>query len=291
MTDSKLTTPVAFFIFNRPHTTALVFDQIRQAKPAKLLVVADGPRAGHPDDEQKCTAVRAIIEQIDWDCEVLKNYADTNSGCRNRMISGLNWVFDTVEEAILLEDDTLPHPTFFPYCQELLEKYRNDERVMMICGNSFLSGNLRTQYSYYFSPRVHVWGWATWRRAWQYYDPNMALWPEFRDAGRLHDILVSNLDVMQWHSLFDQTYKASTTWDFQWVFTCWTQQGFSIMPNVNLVTNIGFGPDATHMCNPNTMMANFPSQAIDFPLKHPSYIVRDAIADDYIQKFILLPKQ
>ncbi|MFM7711944.1 MAG: glycosyltransferase family 2 protein, partial [Microcystis sp.] len=142
-----------------PDTTARVFEAIRQAKPPKLLVVADGPRADRADDIEKCKAARAIIEGVDWDCEVLTNYSDVNLGCKNRVSSGLNWVFDTVEEAIILEDDCVPDPTFFRFCEELLEYYRHDQRIMVISGNNFQFGKKRTGYSYYFSVYTHCWGW------------------------------------------------------------------------------------------------------------------------------------
>jgi hypothetical protein len=281
----KLTTPLAFFIFNRPDTTTRVFEQIRQAKPVKLLVVADGPRATHPDDEGKCAAARAVVEQVDWDCEVMKNYADTNLGCKTRMSSGLDWVFDTVAEAIILEHDTLPTSTFFRFCQELLEKYRDDQRIMMISGCNFQFGNRRTEDSYYFSRYVHCWGWAGWRRAWQSYDVNMALWPMIRDGGWLNDILDTDTGTEYWNRFFDATYLGYIdTWDYQWVFACWAQNGLSIMPNVNLVANIGFGSEATHTGNTASNVANLPVTAIDFPLEHPAFIVRDAFADKFTQE-------
>jgi hypothetical protein len=165
MADFQLTTPVAFLIFNRPDTTAKVFEAIRQAKPPKLLVVADGPRPDRPDDIEKCKAARGVVEQVDWDCEVLRNYSDVNLGCKKRVSSGLDWVFNTVEEEIILEDDCLPHPTFFRFCEELLDYYRHDERIMVISGDNFQFGRNCTEYSYYFSRYNHCWGWSTWRRS------------------------------------------------------------------------------------------------------------------------------
>ncbi|MEW6491011.1 MAG: glycosyltransferase family 2 protein, partial [Cyanobacteriota bacterium] len=162
-------TPVVFIIFNRPDTTQKVFEAIRQAHPPLLFVIADGPRPNKPGEDQKCAATRAIIDQVDWDCEVLTNYSEINLGCERRVSSGLNWVFDTVEEAIILEDDCLPHPTFFSFCEELLDYYRNDQRVMVITGQNVQFGRKRTDYTYYFSRYNHCWGWASWRRAWRSY--------------------------------------------------------------------------------------------------------------------------
>ncbi len=166
MNDWKLKTTIAFLIFNRPDATERVFEEIGKAKPPMLLVIADGPRAQVPEDAEKCAASRAIIEQADWDCRIVKNYSDINMGCRNRVSSGLNWVFDTVEKAIILEDDCLPSPSFFRFCQELLTYYQDDVRVMTINGTNWQLGWKIGDGSYYFSRFNLIWGWATWRRAW-----------------------------------------------------------------------------------------------------------------------------
>src|SRR3989344_7840291 len=174
MSDFKLTTPVAFLLFNRPETTARVFAASARAKPPNLLVVADGPRANRPGEAELCAAARAVIEKVDWDCEVVTHFSEVNLGCKCRMSSGVDWVFQTVPEAILLEDDCLPHPSFFRFCEEMLEGYRNDERISMIGGTNFQKGRERSPDSYYFSRYTHIWGWASWRRAWQkIYDVEM----------------------------------------------------------------------------------------------------------------------
>jgi hypothetical protein len=279
MTDSPLATPVAFLVFNRPQTTARVWETIRQARPRKLLIVADGPRAVRADEADRCAEVRAICERIDWPCEVLRNYAETNLGCRRRVSSGLDWVFSMVEEAIILEDDCLPHPTFFPYCQELLARYRDDERVMMISGDNFQPGPPRHEYSYYFSRYPHVWGWASWRRAWQHYDVNMSLWPTVRDGGWLESIFLDAQSTAYWRATFDRVAAGEIdTWDYQLGFACFAQNGLSICPRGNLVQNIGFATDATHTAA-NSPLANLAVEAMQFPLKHPPFLIRDARAD------------
>ena len=300
MRESIFTTPIVLMIFNRPAVIQQVFNEIRKISPAKLFVIADGPRRGMEDDVEQCAAARKILEQVDWECQVLKNYADVNLGCKLRVASGLDWVFSLVEEAIILEDDCLPHPTFFPFCQELLEGYRDDKRIMTISGNNFQYGQRRTTDSYYFSRYPHVWGWATWRRAWKCYDVDMNLWPAVRAGRWLFDILGSrradvkngqcHFDVMAsmkaieyWYKIFDSTYEGKiNTWDYQLVFASWLQNGLNIMPNVNLVSNIGFGADATHTKVPGRC-ANMPVKAVVFPLQHPPFIIRDAAADDYTQ--------
>ncbi|TRU79065.1 MAG: glycosyltransferase family 2 protein [Microcystis viridis Mv_BB_P_19951000_S68] len=287
MTDFPLTTPVALLIFNRPDTTARVFEAIRQAKPPKLLVVADGPRPDRADDIEKCKAARAVIEGVDWDCEVLTNYSDLNLGCKKRVSSGLDWVFEIVEEAIILEDDCLPHPSFFRFCQGLLDYYRNDKRIMAISGDNFQLGRKRTEYSYYFSRYNHIWGWATWRRAWQYYDVKMKLWQEVRDGNWLESILGETQAMKYWRKIFQTAYDNKVdTWDYPWTFACWIQNGLTILPNQNLVSNIGFGEGATHTGNSVHLLANIPVKAMIFPLKHPPFIMRDTIFDSFSQKNI-----
>ena len=291
MADFQLTTPVAFLIFNRPDTTARVFEAIRQAKPPKLLVVADGPRPDRPDDVEKCKAARAIIDKVDWDCEVLTNYSDVNLGCKSRVSSGLNWVFDTVEEAIILEDDCLPHPSFFQFCEELLEYYRHDQRIMVISGDNFQFGRKRTEYSYYFSRYNHIWGWASWRRAWQYYDLKMKLWQEISDGSWLESILGETQAVKYWTKIFQTAYDNKVdSWDYRWTFACWIQNGLTILPNVNLVSNIGFGADATHTSRAIQSVVNNPVREMSFPLQHPPFITRHFEADRFTWENIYRPQ-
>ena len=199
-------TPVAFFIFNRPDFTERVFAEIAKARPRKLLVIADGPRLEQPGDVDSCVATRAIINRVDWDCEVLRNYSDANLGCGRRQSTGMIWIFEQVEEAIILEDDTLPHPSFFRFCEELLEKYRDDERVMHISGDNWLFGQKQMAHSYYFSRYCLSWGWAGWRRAFRIYDPAIELWPVLRDTSWLLDVLRDHRAAEHWKKIFDLTY-------------------------------------------------------------------------------------
>ena len=275
-------TPVAFIIFNRPDTTEKAFDKIAKARPPKLFVIADGPRADNPEDIKKCVAVREIIERVDWECEVFKNYSDVNLGCGKRPATGISWVFEHVEEAIILEDDCVAHPTFFRFCEELLEIYRFDERIMMIGGRSNLYDQERTQYSYYFSRLPSCWGWSTWRRAWRHHDMEINLWPSLRDTSWLLDILSDPVEIEFWQNTFDKAYTGAGNvdyWDFQWAFTCWAHNGLTILPTKELVSNIGFGEEATHTKSFNDKRANLPVAEMVFPLKHPPYMVRDREAD------------
>jgi hypothetical protein len=270
-------TPVALFIFRRPDTTEKVFEAIRQAKPPKLLVVADGPRPDRPGEAEKCAAARAIIERVDWECEVLKNYSDINLGAKQRGASAISWVFEQVEEAIILEDDCIPHPTFFRFCEELLDYYRDDKRIMAIAGdNSRGMGQRRTEDSYYFSRLTPIWGWATWRRAWQYYDVTMKLWPMVKEGNWLRDILRSERATKAWSDTFDSIYEDKIdAWDYQWTFACWLQSGINVVSNLNLISNCGFNAEATHTTEPDSFRANAPLEAMNFPLQHPPFMICD----------------
>jgi len=284
MSDWQLKTPVALIIFKRPQETQRVFAEIRKAKPPKLLVVADAPRADRPGEDQECAQARAIIDQVDWECEVLKNYADTNLGCQRRVSSGIDWIFDTVEEAIIFEDDCLPDPTFFRFAEELLERYRHDQRIMSISGQNVQFGRRRNDDSYYFSRYSHGWGWASWRRAWKYSDLDMKLWPEIRDGNFLTDILRDPYAVKIWTNICQLCYEGKlNAWDFQWTFAIFIQNGMNIIANVNLVSNIGHGLGGTNTKDVNSPYSNIPLEAITFPMKHPPFVVIDTQADNFTQ--------
>ncbi len=275
-----LDTPVAFLIFNRPDLTSIVFEVIAQAKPKKLLVVADGPR--FPEEAEKCQKARSVIKRVDWDCQVLTNFSETNLGCKHRVSSGLDWVFSEVEEAIILEDDCLPAPSFFYFCQTLLEYYRHDERIMHISGNNFQFGHSRTDYSYYFSKYGGIWGWASWQRAWKHFDKEMKTWLEFKKTNRLEDICDNLYEKLYWESIFDSVFEGIIdTWDYQWLYARWTQNDLSIVPNSNLVSNIGFCSNATHTSSSKNPLANLPTNEI-LEIKNPPFVVRNRGADSYI---------
>jgi hypothetical protein len=273
-------TPIALFIFNRSDTTAKVFTAIRQAQPAQLFVVADGPRPDQPTDQEKCAEARAIIDQVDWPCQVYKNFTEVNLGCKKRMLTGLNWVFEQVEEAIILEDDCLPHPSFFQFCEELLKKYRYDSRVGIISGQNSLLGYQRNTDSYYFAQIPYIWGWATWRSRWQLYDFNMSLWPEARDGKWLKDIFKENTVAESWLSTFEHNYTGFfNAWDYQLTFTSLINNWLNPTANVNLVTNIGFGEGATNTSETGSIFADLAAQEISFPLQHPLFMVPDRTSE------------
>jgi hypothetical protein len=289
MAGFQLTTPVALLIFNRPDTTERVFREIAKAKPPKLLVVADGPRTNRAGEYEKCQQTRAIIQKVDWDCEVITNFAENNMGCKLRVASGIDWIFEQVEEAIILEDDCLPEPSFFQFCEEMLTRYRNNDRVSMVSGGNLQFGQQRGLASYYFSRYTHIWGWATWRRAWQHYDRDIKLWPQFRDEGWIEALFPNKGEQDYWRNSFQMVYDGSLdTWDCSWTFSALLKGMLQVVPNVNLISNIGFGPDATHTHDVG-IHANMPTQPINFPLIHPNFVLQDPEGDRFISEDQIAP--
>lgn len=292
MDNYQLKTAVGFIIFNRPDNTAKVFEAIRKAQPPILLVAADGARPEKVGEAENCAATRAIIDRVDWKCEVITNYSDVNLGMKIREASAFDWIFENVEEAIILEDDCLPHPSFFRYCEELLDYYRHDSRIMTISGDNSPLGYRRTDDSYYFSIYPRTWGWATWRRAWQNYDIQMKKWPQVRDNNWLKDILHDDYSVKVWTEIFQSTYEGKPgfdTWDYQWTLASWMANGLSIIPNGNLISNLGFNQDATNTKDIYSLRSNLPTTAMQFPLKHPAFMIQDTQADVFSQKNVYNP--
>jgi hypothetical protein len=292
MTDYSLTSPVALLIFNRPALTEKVFRKIAAAAPPKLLIVADGPRPDNQHDREKCIRTREVVEKVDWDCEVLRNYSEVNLGCKQRVSSGLDWVFQTVDRAIVLEDDCLPHPTFFRYCEELLTRYADDERIGLISGYT-LNVRSRMPASYFFSMYPLIWGWASWSRAWKHYDVAMSSWPAVQRDGWLKDMLIDGVDVKYWERIFQQTYNGIIdTWDYQWTYACWTNSFMTILPRAALISNLGFGGDSTHTrVAQSDALADNPVEEMTFPLCHPPFVIRDYRTDQVIREnaFNILP--
>lgn len=276
-----MTVPVALLIYNRPDHTRRVLERVADYKPRRLLVVADGPKAER--DIEACMAARAVIDHVTWDCEILTNYSDVNLGCKVRVSSGLDWVFSLCEEAIILEDDCVPNASFFPFCEQLLDRYGHDDRVMTISGCNLQGGHVRGDGSYYFSRYPTCWGWASWRRAWEHYDVSMDAWTVLRDSPWLGGLVDSEAEVSYWRDIFDQTARGEVdTWDYQWVFACWSKGSMAVVPNVNLVSNVGFGDRATHTIDPFSPLARLPTIDVVFPLEHPSKVRSDVGADDWI---------
>lgn len=274
--------PVLFIIFNRLDTALRVFEQIRSYQPEKLYIAADGPRAQRPGEAEKVAACReAIVSRVDWPCDIMLNFRQENKGCRKNVSGAITWFFQHEEAGIVLEDDCLPHPSFFGYCAELLTRFRDDERVMLISGDNFQRGQSRTPYSYYYTRYPHIWGWASWRRAWQHYSVSMPGYPAFMAEGGLEAIFKNPHEVRYWKEQFDAVYEERLdTWDYQWVYTMFSQGGAAICPNVNLVSNIGFGGDSTHTHNQQDPNASIPAMDIG-ALRHPQFFYLNREADEF----------
>ena len=279
--------PVAFILFNRPGVTERVFAAIRAARPPELFLIADGPRPNVADDPARCAAARDVAGKVDWPCQVHRKFADTNLGLRRNVSEGLDWVFAQTEEAVILEDDCLPDPSFFRFCDELLERYRADPTVGMICGTNLAPNEIAPgdDASYYFSRYCIIWGWATWRRAWRCYDREMKEWPSLGKNGWLNDKVATSTAVNFWRRHFDDCHQQHpdglNTWDIQLVFAFWRHQMRSIVARKNLVRNLGIGAEATHTRQPLGETAS--SSSLEFPLRHPAQTTVHEKADRHVQ--------
>ncbi|MBH8568324.1 hypothetical protein KB206_05485 [Microvirga sp. STS02] len=280
-------TPVLLIVFNRPEAARRVLEALRQAQPARLYVAADGPRPSRPADAALCRETRALIAaEVDWPCTVRTLFRDDNLGCGLGPATAIDWFFQQEPEGIILEDDCLPTASFFGFCAQLLRRYRYDSRVMHISGNN-LSREARQPAapeadSYHFSGRVHSWGWATWRRAWRHFDLHLTLLTELRRRGELDNIYPAWLERQYWLRKFEAVRlgpQPPHIWDYQWHFAVACNGGLTIIPAVNLVTNIGFGDDATHTFDPHDQDAHPAAHELAFPLRHPPTVLRDARRD------------
>ena len=284
---AELAPPVLLIIFNRPHLTQRVLEAVRQAHPVRLYVAADGPRPHHATDALRCALTRAVVTNGEpWPCEVRTLFRDENLGCGRGPASAISWFFEHETEGIILEDDCLPTPDFFRFCAELLLRYRHDTRVMHISGNN-LTREARWPVapgadSYHFSGRVHSWGWATWRRAWQHFDFGLALLPELRRRGALPSVYPDVVERRYWLAKFEAVRSGpqpAHIWDYQWHFAVAAHGGLTVVPAVNLVTNIGFGDDATHTFDPHDQVSHPVVHRLPFPLHHPPVVLRDTRRD------------
>lgn len=278
--DHLFTTPILFTIFNNPDTTGKVFEVIKKIKPTKLYIAADGARVHKVGEFELCVATRKVTENIDWPCEVYRKYSDTNLGCKISMSSAITWFFENIEEGIILEDDCVPDMSFFTFCQELLEKYKNVDKVKMISGNNFQFGKKYGEESYYFSNFPSIWGWATWRRAWKDFDIDMKTYPLFKKDKKIESIFKNKTIQKFMLGLFDKLYKNEmNTWAGRWVYAIYDKDGVSITPNVNLVSNIGFNESATHTKSRDDILGNIPSHSIS-KITHPLSITINTEADN-----------
>lgn len=282
-----MNTPILFIVFNREDTTAKVFDAIRLARPTRLYVVADGPRSGRPDDLVQCAAVRRTATAVDWPCEVHTLFREHNLGCRRGVAEGIDWFFSKEPEGIVLEDDVLPTPGFFSFCEELLSLYRDDDRVFTISGSNMIGDVYKPPHNYFFSCYNHIWGWASWRRAWRHYEHNLDTFPAWDEAGGLLQALEGDRCAAAYYrNIFNRLRRGELdTWDYQLTAIGWMRGALSALPDRNLTTNLGFGDSrATHtQKGPPQCVQRNPVRDFAAPLKHPLDVERDRVAERLIR--------
>ena len=287
MRDFHLRTPVVMVVFNRPDHTRRVFERIREMRPERLFVLADAPRDHVPTDAARAVETRAIVDLVDWNCKVETDFAPRNLGCSGRIFTGLDRVFDEVEQAIVLEDDIIPHPTFFRYCQELLDRYRDNPRVHAITGGKYPCEPRTTPHSYRFSRMFNCWGWAGWRRAWRTVDKSLSTLPQFQAQGWIDRYATSRREVDFYMNGFVQAHaRKIEIWDWSVMYSAYLQEQLFVVPDRNLISNIGWGPEATQQKNTNHILANLPVFPLDFPLRHPDFVTPDKASDRAIYDLI-----
>ncbi|MDX3959076.1 hypothetical protein Q6A78_01520 [Aliarcobacter skirrowii] len=237
-----LKTAVLFLVFNRLDTTKQVFQAIREAKPPRLYIAADGARESKEGEAEKVKAVRDyILQNIDWDCEVKTLFREQNFGCKMAVSSAITWFFENEEMGIILEDDCLPSQSFFWFCEELLDRYKDEKKIFMITGTSYLFNEIKSEDNYFFSKYMSIWGWCTWKDRWNNYDLNMSNFPEIKQKGLIDSYFHWDENVKNiFMSYYEMAYgKKIDTWDFQWIYKCAEKNGLCLTPYLNLVSNIG----------------------------------------------------
>lgn len=274
--------PILLVIFNRPDKTRQVFEAIREAQPQKLFIAADGPRTHVDTDEGLCQQTREVVTNIDWDCQVATLFREENSGGSGPGVSqAISWFFDQVEEGIILEDDCVPSQSFFYFCQEMLRRYQDDQRVMHISGSNFQFGKVIGTGTYYFSRVNNVWGWATWRRAWQHFDYDMKLFPEFVEQKIIESIHpLKSIQEGYLRTFANAYHNIWNCWDRRWMFAIYRNNGLSIIPNKNLISNIGYGANASAEYYQDDPYISMPNEEIT-KIVHPSFVVPNRQADEY----------
>lgn len=283
--NDGLKTPIVFCTFNRLDTSKIVFEKIRKAKPPKLYLISDAPREEKPMEAEKVQEVRSYIESnIDWECEVHRNYAEKNMGCGRRLSSGISWVFETEERAIILEDDIVPDDTFFQYCQEMLEYYKDNEEILLISGNNPIEDLYPSNEDYLFSKVPFIWGWATWKRAWDLYDFKISSWPQNRKNPVWKKIFPLKA-YWTYTCQFDMlnSGKFNDTWSYQFMYAGIINDMLCILPSKSHAFNIGFQEESTHTKSAPKWMSNNSSPA-NFPIRHRKSIEWDRDFDKIYMK-------
>jgi hypothetical protein len=272
--------PVLFLVFNRPDAAQRVFDQIKVAKPPRLYIGADGPRDNRPGEDRLCQQTRAIFAGVDWECEVKTLFRETNGGCKEAVSAAVTWFFENEEEGIVLEDDCLPANSFFKFCDVLLEKYRFDDRIRHITGCNLQQGKKWGDATYYFSNVTNVWGWAGWRRVWKEYDKELTRYSVDGGLTYIQDLFTDSIVTEFWLRFYtEQKAGKINSWAYPLTFINFFNNGLCVVPNINLVSNLGFGEGATHTWNDKSLNGNVPLQELTAEIKHPNFIIAEKRAD------------
>lgn len=284
-----LNTPVLLIAFNRYDSTRQVMEAIRQARPPRLYFACDGPR--NDQERARCERVRSLVELVDWPCELRTRFSDANLGVKHGEASAMTWFWENEQEGIVLEDDTLPVQSFFWYCQELLERYRDDERIWCIMGNNLMSEwPAKDPGAYYFSAHGYgaYWGWAGWRRVWKHYDVDMKDWPEVYRSGTILGHFMDRGEAREAYKLFHHTHVGDIrSWDYQFDLGRILNHALSIIPNTNLIRNIGFGAEGTHTVSEADRRNKVDEAEIGLPLVHPRHMLVDVERDlAYFERYI-----
>ncbi len=261
-----LHTAVLLLAFNRPAHTQKVLEVLHHVQPTRLYLAADGARPTHPTDELNCAAVKQVLSNIPWQCEVKTLYHTQNLGCKTAVTQALNWFFTHEPHGIVLEDDCMPHPSFFGFCEELLHHHQHNPQITHIAGYNPLKSTEPPQ-SYFYTNIPLVWGWATWRRAWAQFTP---ITPETLAQTPINFGWLPTMAAEYLKQKFWQTaHKKNNSWAYSWTFTQLKNGGLCIVPKKNLVQNIGFDETATHTQNKNRTHTQNPAQRLETPIIHP----------------------
>lgn len=282
-----LKTPVLFLVFNRLETTIQVFEVIREVKPPRLYISADGPREYMQGESEKVQSVRDfIIQSIDWECEVRTLFNNQNLGCKYAVSNAITWFFENEEQGIILEDDCLPSHSFFWFCEELLTKYKDDLRVWHVSGTNLLIKAGHKFSDYYFSKFNLIWGWASWANRWKNYDVEI---DSIQNINFIEETFNNKESITYWRKIFEDVKKKKIdTWDYQYTFSMWDNGGLAIIPSVNLISNIGFGKEATHTKQVSEL-SEIPREEIS--LKNINLeVVQNIKLDDYVFNKYFLKK-
>lgn len=266
--------PILFIIFKRKNIALQSFEQIKKVRPMRLYIAGDGARNNTVGEDVMVGETRqAVLDAIDWDCEVKTLFQKKNLGCCMGVYTAINWLFENEEQGIIIEDDCIMRNSFFPFVEQMLERYADDSRIGMIDGANYLT-NIEVPYSYGFSRYKSTNGWATWRRAWKLMDLDMS-WRKTVFA----DSIIRNMgykakDIRYWkYRLKAVDLNDVSAWDWQWYFTLAANNMLGIYPKHSLTTNIGFGAGATHTSEKRMPACYISHKDLEFPLKHPQYIV------------------